>query len=736
MKIARLIAGLVCLCGIVLFVISVPIFYVELRDHCVGLAECTAFYDTAPTPEWLRAHGMTTVAFASAYTALYTLFGLVYISVGVLIFRYKSKEFVGLMAAVALVTQGYMFASLPMYLLKTHPSVALLIQIVQVFSFASLMTLYYVFPNGRFDPRWTRYVLLFILIPGTLRTLFPDTVLDLQFWGRNLFLAWTMCWMVSLLAVQIYRYRKVLNPVEKQQAKWAFFGMFTGIVFLLSITLVFVFKADALNRNPLLMFSMDALLDFGMMLIPVTLLIALLKRRLWDIDALVNRALVYGALSLFVIAVYVVGVWYVGTVFRSASNLISSLIATGLIAVLFAPLKEFLQRRVNRLIYGHNEDPLSVLGTLGRRLENPLSPQESLKVVVRTVKEALKLPYAGLSIARDGELLTIAEDGTPPEGEPVRLPLVHRGEKLGELLAAPRSPGESFTASDRRFLDMLVRQAGAVVQSATASLDLIRAAEDLRESRERLVLAREEERRRLRGNLHDDLAPRLAALAFTASAAETLLESDPARTKTILAELQTVIRSSVADIRRLVHDLRPPSLDELGLVGAIRERIHDLTRPLAQRSGEAGSSATEFRLSAPDALPALPAAVEVAAFRIVTEAMVNVVRHSGASSCEVRISYDREPERALTLEVADDGGGVGDRRRSLPGPGGIGLQSMRERAEELGGWFRIENAEPSGTRVSARLPLPAEAVPGGLEAGAEIGESGGNGKTAERSESA
>nr|WP_255570774.1 sensor histidine kinase [Cohnella sp. CFH 77786] len=283
---------------------------------------------------------------------------------------------------------------------------------------------------------------------------------------------------------------------------------------------------------------------------------------------------------------------------------------------------------------------------------------------------------------------------------------------------------------------MLVRQAGAVVQSATASLDLIRAAEDLRESRERLVLAREEERRRLRGNLHDDLAPRLAALAFTASAAETLLESDPARTKTILAELQTVIRSSVADIRRLVHDLRPPSLDELGLVGAIRERIHDLTRPLAQRSGEAGSSATEFRLSAPDALPALPAAVEVAAFRIVTEAMVNVVRHSGASSCEVRISYDREPERALTLEVADDGGGVGDRRRSLPGPGGIGLQSMRERAEELGGWFRIENAEPSGTRVSARLPLPAEAVPGGLEAGAEIGESGGNGKTAERSESA
>ncbi|WP_276356556.1 sensor histidine kinase [Cohnella caldifontis] len=700
----RWIAGLVCLCGIVLFVYSVPVFFVQLRDHCVGLAECVAFYDTAPTPEWLRAHGMSSATFASAYTGLYALFGLVYIGVGLLIFRYKSLEFTGLVASVALVTQGYMFASLPLFLTHVHPSLTVLNHVLEVFSFSSLLTLYFVFPNGRFEPRWTKFGLIALLVPGVLRTLFPDTVLDLQYWGRNLFLVWTLAWMTSLLAVQIYRYRKVLDPVERQQAKWAFFGMFGGMAFLLGITLVFILRAEALNGNPMLLFAMEALLDFGMMLIPVTLLLALLKRRLWDIDALVGRTLVYGALSAFVIAVYVIGVWYVGTVFRSASHLISSLIATGLVAVLFGPLKERLQRQVNRLIYGRSEDPLSVLGVLGRQLENPLSPQESLRVVTQTVKDALKLPYAGISLNRDGETIVVAEDGDP-EGEPARLPLVHRGEELGELLVSPRSAGESFTVSDRRFLDMLARQAGAVVSGATASLDLMRAAEDLRESRERLVLAREEERRRLRGNLHDDLAPRLAALAFTASAAETLIESDPARTKSILVELQTTIRSAVTDIRRLVHDLRPPSLDELGLIGAIRERIHDVTRPMHRQDAAVPADGIDFRLDAPEELPPLPAAVEVAAFRIVTEALVNVVRHSGAKRCRVSLACVREPSPALLLEISDDGRGFGDGRRASAEPGGIGTQSMRERAEELGGSCRFEQGTPHGTRVRVTLPL-------------------------------
>lgn len=734
MKMWRWVAGIVCACSIVLFVTALPLFYLELRDHCVG-QPCTAFYDKPPTAEWLQAHGMTSSTFAAGYTAVYGLFGLVFLFVGLVIFRYKSREFIGLVASVALVTQGLVFASLTEVLTHLHPLVKALVKVIETIAFLSLMLLCFTFPNGRFSPRWTRYIPLAIFIPGALRALFPQTVLDISYLSQGLFYAWTLLWMATLLVMMIYRYRKVLDPVEKQQAKWAFFGMFSGILCLLLLTVVFVTQAEAIEANPLLLFTLESSLLLGMMLIPATLLMALLKRRLWDIDAVLYRTLLYGALTAFVAGVYILGVWYVGSVFRSASPWFTSLIATGIVAVLFAPLKEKLQRGVNRLIYGDNDDPLSVLGTLGKKLENPLTPQDALRVVARTVKEALRLPYAGLTIDRDGESLAVAEEGSPA-GEPLRLPLVHRGERIGELLVSPRSQGESFTASDRRFLDMLVRQAGAVVQSATASLDLVRAAEDLRESRERLVLAREEERRRLRANLHDDLAPRLAALAFTASAAETLLTSDPGRTKTILVELQTVIRSTVADIRRLVHDLRPPALDELGLVGAIRERIHDLSRPVAgERAGGGGygggdaggngggygggdgggggygGGAAEFRFDAPKELPPLPAAVEVAAFRIVTEALVNVVRHSGARRCEVRISLAPEPDAALLLEIADDGKGLGggDRRngaaRHVQGPGGIGLPSMRERAEELGGTCRIENLDPAGVRVWARLPL-------------------------------
>ncbi|WP_229263909.1 sensor histidine kinase [Cohnella cholangitidis] len=511
--------------------------------------------------------------------------------------------------------------------------------------------------------------------------------------------------MGSLIVVQIYRYRKVLDPLERQQTKWAVAGMSAAIAGLLIITILHIVRNDFLQSNPQYLFLSEIVLSASMMLLPFTLLFAILRRRLWDIDPIVNRTLVFGMLSLLVATIYIGVVWYIGQIFRSASPWLNSLIATGLVAIVFAPLKEKLQKIVNRLMYGENDDPLAVLARLGRNLENPLSPHDALNVVVRTVREALRLPYSGLELHQNGETFIVAEDGES-QVTPTLFPLIHRGQRLGNLLVSPRSPGEAFSLSDQRFLDMLVRQAGAVVQSAKASIDLHLAAEDLKESRERLVLAREEERRRLRRNLHDDLAPRLAALALTASAAESLLQTDPATTRTILVELQTVIRSTVADIRRLVHDLRPPALDELGLIGAIQERIHDLSRPM--KPAEAGHDSTpvpaasrlQFRLNAPERLPALPAAVEVAAFRIVTEAIVNVVRHAQATLCEVNIRLGR----ALEIEIRDNGRGVKDKREANPS-GGIGLHSMRERAEELGGYCLIEALQPNGTKVLALLPI-------------------------------
>lgn len=751
-KITRMVTLLACAAGVFLFICALPAFYIELRDHCVG-QPCPAFYDTPPTQAWLERQGLNAAAFAAAYTILYGAFGFVCISAGLLIFAKRASDYGGQLAAVSLVYLGFTFASLPNGLSAFRPELGPLVDFVGNLYFLALLLFFFTFPNGRFDPRWTRWLLAALLVPGIARWLLPGTSFDIKTLSPALFNGWVVLWMLSLIAVQIYRYRRVLTPLERQQTKWAVFGMSGAIAGLLAVSLLYMIKDAWLRSDPYLLFGAEALLLLAMALLPVSLVFALLKRRLWDIDPIVNRTIVYGTLSLIVISVYTAAVWYLDSLFRGAVPYIPSLLAAGLVAVLFAPLKERLQRGVNRLIYGEVGDPLSVLARLGNRLSLARSPHAAPDTVVRTVKDALRLPYAALALqGPEGERI-VAESGVShAHARAHRIDLVHQGEPVGALLASPRLPEESFSASDLRFLDMLAQQAAVIAWGAAASLEVARIETDLRESRERLVLAREEERRRLRNNLHDDLAPRLAALAFTASAGEALIASDPAKTKDILVELQSVIRTTVSDIRRLVHDLRPPALDELGLLGAVRERIDDLSRPLRIEAGPkpaeqrdtqgdrvqaslaaagfADSAAPRgpanpadaeadaghrlrFRLEAPDSLPPLPAAVEVAAFRILTEAIVNVFRHAPeARVCNVAVRLGQAGggpaelgREGLYLEVRDDGK-RGVKTRLAPGAAsGIGLSSMRERAEELGGYCRLEPAPDGGMALTAYLPL-------------------------------
>jgi len=219
------------------------------------------------------------------------------------------------------------------------------------------------------------------------------------------------------------------------------------------------------------------------------------------------------------------------------------------------------------------------------------------------------------------------------------------------------------------------------------------------------VLAREEERRRIRNNLHDDLAPRLAALALNATIARKYVDKDPAAAVAMLDELSHVIRTSVRDIRSLVNDLRPPALDEFGLIGAIRARIDEMANPTRVDEGETGLTRLAFQFDAPSTLPVLGAAAEVAAYRIVTESIVNVVKHAEANVCKVKVEVMAAGR--LFIEVTDDGIGVGAAKRPVwsGSSGGIGLISMRERAAEIGGEYGIERLEGGGTRVWASLPL-------------------------------
>ena len=420
-------------------------------------------------------------------------------------------------------------------------------------------------------------------------------------------------------------------------------------------------------------------------LVPLAIGIAILKYRLYDIDLIINRTLVYGALTASVVGIYVLVVGYLGALLRVENSLSVSLAATGLVAVLFAPLRDRLQRSVNRLMYGERDDPYKVISYLGERLEGTLAPEAVLPTIVQTVREALKLPYAAIAL-REGEELVIAAEHGSPVNETLRFPLVYHGETVGYLLLAPRAPGEGFSSADRRLLDSLARQAGIAVHA-------VRLTNDLQRSRERLVSTREEERRRLRRDLHDGLGPMLGSLTLKLDVADDMVEEDPATARALIHDLKTQTQSAVADIRRLVYALRPPALDDLGLVAAIRET-----------AAQYGANGLRVSVEAPEDLPPLPAAVEVAAYRIAQEAMTNVARHAEANKCVVRLTLDKETGQ-LDLEVRDDGRGLSPERGQ-----GVGLSSMRERAEELGGSCVVESSSAGGTRVRATLPCTAPAA--------------------------
>jgi signal transduction histidine kinase len=338
------------------------------------------------------------------------------------------------------------------------------------------------------------------------------------------------------------------------------------------------------------------------------------------------------------------------------------------------------------LLYGQRDEPYGVLSRLGQRLESLIAPDAVLPTLVASIAEALKFPYVAIGLGVGPESEIAAAHGAPAVGVG-RWLLVYQTETVGELLVAPRTPGESFSPSDRQLLDDLARQVGVAAHGVRLTRDLQRLADELQQSRERLVTAREEERRRLRRDLHDGVGPTLASLVQRLDAVGRLVPRDPEAAVSLLLDLKAQTRATVADIRQMVYALRPPALDELGLVSAIREHAAQHLEPTGLR----------VTVDAPP-LTALPAAVEVAAYRIVLEALTNVVRHAAAHTCSVRLTCGRAD---LVVEILDDGGGLPDGAHA-----GVGIESMRERAAELGGECVVERGPCRGTRVWARLPLP------------------------------
>src|SRR5215203_1239817 len=451
--------------------------------------------------------------------------------------------------------------------------------------------------------------------------------------GMTLLLASSLAALFSL----ILRLRRARGD-ERQQLLWFLYAAVPAAAGLSAIILAFIvfrFTADLLFStirvpSPWLTFFSDVyyISLVALLLLPLFTYIAISRHGLYDIGRLINRTLVYSALTACIAGIYALAVGGIGTVFEARGNLGVSLLAAVLVTVLFQPLRSRLQRGVNRLMYGERDDPYAVTYRLGRRLEATLAPEGVLPTVVETIAQALKLPYVAI-LLREGEGFRSAAAYGSPTAEPEAIPLVYQREEIGRLVIAPRAPGEGFSDADRRLLEDLARQAEVAVHA-------VRLTADLQRSREHLIATREEERRRLRRDLHDGLGPTLASLALKLDAARKLVSRKPEEAEVLLLHLTEQTEDTVMDVRRLVYGLRPPALDDLGLVAAIRQQAENQGFVAheglsgAARDRVSGDAVLVFSLEAPGDLSTLPAAVEVACYRIAQEAITNVARHSRA----------------------------------------------------------------------------------------------------------
>lgn len=497
--------------------------------------------------------------------------------------------------------------------------------------------------------------------------------------------------LLITLALFVRTYRRTVEQTARTRLRWAWLGLVAAV----TIGLAGFWIPVLLTGRTLFPESWIGLVALPL---PLGLAAGILRDRLFDIDVVVRRTFVYGGLTLGVVAVYVAVASAITALVGTDHGFGGSLLATGVAALVALPLRDGLQRGVERFLYGDRAEPWRVVRRLGQRLDLAADPDRVFPVVVDTVADALRLPYVGLEVvAGDGHPQVVAERGRRAP-DLTTIPVVDGAERVGTLVLAPRVGDLGFRADELDLLADLARQAGAAIHARRMAADLVR-------SHEQLLLAREEERRRLRHDLHDGLGPTLAAIGLRAEASSELLESDPEAARSQLGSLASEVGVALADLRRLVDGLRPPALDELGLVGAI---VGQATR-LAPTAG--GGRHIDIEVAGiPDPLPEMAAAVEVAAYRISVEAMTNAVRHADARRCTVRLTAtDR-----LIVEVTDDGRGIGD-----AGVPGTGLESMATRATELGGSFSAERSPDGGTRISASIPLAgrpssAPGLPSGL----------------------
>jgi signal transduction histidine kinase len=580
-----------------------------------------------------------------------------------------------------------------------------------------LIALPLLFPNGRLlTPRWRILAVLVVVLVSILTAttmLSPDFIpyadanlYNPVFGGLSLldqmhlkplfsiaFPLMILCAVAAAVSV-VLRYRRAGSD-ERHQIKWV-----AASVSLVAIGLVAGLVASGpLGRGNTSLTS--NLAQVFLIFVPVAVGVAVFRYRLYDIDVVISRTLVYGSLAAFITAVYVAIVVGIGTVVGSGGqpNLGLSILATAVVAVAFQPLRERLQKVANRIVYGSRATPYEVLSQFSEQVAESYAAEEVLPRMAKVLAHGTGAQRAEVWL-RSGNLLRpaaswpteSAHDAEPArvvEGNLPAMPATdravevrHQGELLGALTVTKRR-GESMTPVEDKLLADLASQAGLVLKNVGLTAELFARLDDLRASRQRLVAAQDEERRKLERNLHDGAQQNLVALKVKLGLVELLADSDPDKAKALLAELKGDTDETLETVRDLARGIYPPFLADKGLAAALADQARKATLPVEVDA---------------DGVRRYPQEIEAAVYFCVLEALQNIQKYAHASHAVVRLS---DTGGALTFEITDNGKGFDPTTTKR----GSGITNMADRLDALGGGIELDSQPGAGTTLRATIPV-------------------------------
>lgn len=666
------------LVGAGMYLAAVPAAYQELRSlNRVELVEVSALRAA------LEHTGWDATSFAAVSIALLLTYTAAAVSAAVVVFRRAGDDLGALLVATVLLCHGWGWP-LVMDALGgrwvAYDAVGFLITSIGI---VGLLLLPFVFPDGRFVPRWTRWVA--VLMAGDLllssagaspTSTLPDAIAAPT---RAILL---LAEIAVLCYAVLHRFRRVSTPEQRRQTRLVGAALLTILVCFLALGLVQSLLPDRGTPVVWVELTGTALLSIGFAVLPLAVAVAVLRHGLWGAPPVLRRALALTVVSAVALGIYAVIVVGVAAALGREGEAVGPAIAAAVVALLVEPLRRRAMSWVTRLSVGDRDDAGRAVLRLARIASEALDPEETVPALLRAVREAVRSP--GAELVGSG---VDATHGVVPANGCWEGPLSHHGQAVGILRVAPRSAGDAFDRQDHRLLTDVARSAALAVHAVRQHADLQRLADDLQTSRARLVAAREEERRRLRRDLHDTIGPTLAGQVLRLETTRDLVTRDPDRAVDLLDRAIAESETALSDVKRVVNGLRPPALDDAGLEQALRQRVAGL------------SGRVVVRPPCPP-LPPLPAAVEVAAFHIASEAISNSLQHAPGATCWTGLSIDDDH---LVVTVEDDGPGIASRDLSRRGNG---LASMVERAAELGGTVHLgERATGGGTVVTVSLPL-------------------------------